>query len=149
MWTKRHLAPIFAAALLGVAACTPTVDMRGRVPSPEMLSQIKVGETTEEQAQLLLGSPSTTMNWGGQVWHYVYERTETRSFLDPVVKEYKVVTIVFDDQGKVARIDKLGNKSLKPVDIVTRETPTAGKEMTIVEQMLGNVGKFAKEKDSK
>ena len=142
MRTKRHLLPLLSATLLGLAACSPTVDIRGQLPEPDQLAQVKVGVSTEEQVQTLLGTPSSSTTWGEQVWHYVYERTETRSFLDPVVKDYRVVTIAFDDQGKVSKISKLGPDALKPVDFVTRETPTPGREMTVIEQLLGNVGKF-------
>ena len=149
MSIKRHLfltsALAFSMALFGLSACSPTVDIRGRIPEPELLAQVKVGQSSEDDVQTLLGSPSSTTVWGNQIWHYIYERTETVSFLTPVVKEYKAVSIVFDDQGKVAKIEKLNGKKIKDVDLVTRETPTAGKEMTVVEQLLGNVGKFAKE----
>lgn len=138
---KRHLLPVLTVALLG-AACSPVVDIRGQQPEPQQLAQVKVGVSTEEQVQALLGTPSTSTTWGEQVWHYVYERTVTRSFFDPEVTDYRVVTIAFDDQGKVTKISKLGPNALKPVDAVTRVTPTPGREMTIIEQLLGNVGKF-------
>lgn len=151
--TKRHFAPFFALPLfvltgLGLSACTPTVDIHGEIPAPELLAQVKIGESTEEQVQQILGSPSSTTAWGNQVWHYIYERTETLSFFTPRVKDYQEVTIAFDDSGKVLDIKRLGKKALKNVVMVTRETPTAGKEMTVIEQLLGNVGKFAKDKES-
>ena len=31
----------------------------------------------------------------------------------------------------------------KDVDMVTRITPTAGKELTVLEQIMGNVGRFS------
>lgn len=146
--TKRHFAPLFVLALLGLGACTPTIDIHGEIPAPELLAQVKIGQSTEEQVQQLLGSPSSTTTWGNQVWHYIYERTETLSFFTPRVKDYREVTIVFDDSGKVSDIKQLGKKALKKVVMVPRETPTAGKELTAIEQLLGNVGKFSKDKDS-
>ena len=130
-------------------ACSPTVDVRGNLPLPESLAQIKVGETTEEQVQTLLGSPSTALYYGDETWHYVYQKIETVSFFTPKVIDSSTLTIMFDTAGRVKSITKTGMNDLKPVQAVDRETPTAGKEFSVIEQLLGNVGKFAKESKGK
>ena len=138
----KRVAPfVFLLASLA-AACTPTTDLRGHKLPPELLAQVKVGLSTQDEVQAILGSPSSTMTYGTQTWHYVFERTETTSFLTPEIKEYTTVTIVFDDAGRVKQIDKSGLNDLTDVTMVSRETPTAGKEMSFMEQMLGNVGKL-------
>lgn len=130
-------------------ACSPTVDTRGNLPLPESVAQIKIGETTEEQVQTLLGTPSTALLYGEETWHYVYQKIETVSFLTPKVVDSSTLTIVFDAEGKVKSISKSGMKDLKDVQTVDRETPTAGKEMSVIEQLLGNVGKFSKDSKGK
>jgi outer membrane protein assembly factor BamE (lipoprotein component of BamABCDE complex) len=135
---------VSAGLLLGIAACTPTIDARGDMPDPEALAQVKVGVTTEDQVQSLLGTPSTTMTYGEDVWHYISGHERTVSFFTPVETDRTVISISFDKNGVVRDISRLGLKDGKTVDLVTRETPTAGKELSVLEQLVGNVGRFTK-----
>ncbi|HLO76739.1 MAG TPA: outer membrane protein assembly factor BamE, partial [Magnetospirillum sp.] len=92
----------FAISLaLFAAACTPSVDLRGNLPDPEALSQIKPGKTTREEVQTLLGTPSATSTFGEESWQYISSRTETTAFFKPEVKERKAVSISFDRSGVV------------------------------------------------
>jgi outer membrane protein assembly factor BamE (lipoprotein component of BamABCDE complex) len=58
--------------------------------------------------------------------------------------DYATITVSFDTNGKVDSVKKLGKKDRKSIDLVTRETPSAGREFSIMEQLVGNVGKFTK-----
>ncbi|MGE5515844.1 MAG: outer membrane protein assembly factor BamE [Bacteroidota bacterium] len=142
-----HPTPLaFAIALsLFAGACTPTVDLRGNLPSPESLAQIQPGKTTRDEVQTLLGTPSTTATFGGESWQYISARTETTAFFKPEVKERKVVSISFDRSGLVKDVLQRGLEDGVDVKAVERETPTAGKELSILEQLVGNVGKFSKD----
>ena len=142
---RNVLRPIIFAALLAATACTPTVDIRGNNPLPDQMAQIKVGETTQDEVMTLLGTPSSTMNYGEEVWHYISGRTETTAFFMPDEKERKVVSIFFDNGGKVSNITTLTLLDGKVIQSVGRETPAAGKDLSFLEQLLGNVGKFSKE----
>lgn len=142
-----HPTPLaFAIALTLLAgACTPTVDLRGNLPTPESLAQIQPGKTTREEVQVLLGTPSATATFGGESWQYISARTETTAFFKPEVKDRRVVSILFDRSGLVKDIVQRGLEDGVAVQTVERETPTAGKELSILEQVVGNVGKFSKD----
>jgi outer membrane protein assembly factor BamE (lipoprotein component of BamABCDE complex) len=144
----RKLAPILFSAFT-LWACAPTVDLRGKLAPPEAIAQIQVGKTTQEQVMSLLGSPSTIMTFGDETWHYIYQKVETVSFFTPKVTDSNTLTIVFDDKGLVKNISRAGMTDLKDVTLVSRETPTAGKELSVIEQLIGNVGKFAKDTKTK
>ncbi|MGE5546537.1 MAG: outer membrane protein assembly factor BamE [Solirubrobacterales bacterium] len=130
---------------LGAAACTPTVDVRGNLPTPEMLSLVTPGKSSRDDVTAALGTPSTTSTYGGETWHYISARTEQTAFFQPEVKEQKVVSIVFDKAGIVRDIATKGLEDAHEVQTVDRVTPTAGKELSILEQLIGNVGRFSKE----
>jgi outer membrane protein assembly factor BamE (lipoprotein component of BamABCDE complex) len=53
-----------------------------------------------------------------------------------------IVAIVFDDVGTVSRVDRHGLDRAQEVSLVDRETPTAGSELTVLEQFIGNIGRF-------
>ncbi|CAA7623719.1 putative outer membrane lipoprotein [Candidatus Terasakiella magnetica] len=133
-----------SAAVLAVQACSPIVELRGNLPPPEQLALVKVGVTTRDEIQGLLGTPSNVTPFGDETWHYISTLTERYSFMEPEVKERKVITVVFDSGGIVRAFDTRGMEAGKPIQTVDRETPTAGKDMNIIQQMMGNVGRFSK-----
>jgi len=148
-WMNILIRPIplaFALAFsLFAGACTPTVDLRGNLPDPESLAQIQPGKTTRDEVQALLGTPSTTAAFGEESWQYISLRTETTAFFKPEVKDRKVISISFDRSGVVKEVIERGLEDGIPVQAVERETPTAGKELSILEQLVGNIGKFSKD----
>ncbi|KIL98793.1 Outer membrane lipoprotein OmlA [Paramagnetospirillum magnetotacticum MS-1] len=136
---------LLVAALVAVsAACTPIIEVRGNLPPPEQLAQVKIGTSTREDVQALLGTPSNVTPFGEESWHYISAITEREAFFEPEVKERKVITVVFDRAGTVRAIDNRGLEDGKDVVPAGRETPTAGKELTILQQLMGNVGRFSK-----
>lgn len=140
---------ILAFALLGtMVACAPTIDSRGNMPSPERLAQIQPGRFTKSDVTALLGTPASTSVFGDDRWYYISSKIETFAFFKPEELERQVVVIDFDKRGSVASVQKLTLDDGRMVDISSRETPTAGRDMTVLEQLLGNVGKFnSKAKD--
>jgi Small protein A (tmRNA-binding) len=140
----RHIAIALALTALS-AACTPTVDLRGNLPQPEDLAKIEAGKTTRDEVQILLGTPSTIASYGGESWQYISARTESVAFFKPELKERKVISITFDGNGVVKDMATLGMEDGLALSPVSRETPTAGKELSILEQFVGNVGKFSKD----
>ncbi len=142
--TRPALAGLALAALL-IGGCTPTVDLRGNLPEPDQMAQIKEGVSTRDDVQALLGTPSATSTFGDESWQYISSRTETVAFFAPEEKDRKVVRITFDRNGVVKKVSQLGLQDAKDIDQVSRETPTAGKELSILEQLLGNVGRFSKD----
>lgn len=139
---------VLAFALLA-SACTPIVDQRGNLPHADVLAQVTVGKTDRDQVLDLLGSPSSAITYGDETWHYISSRTETVAFFEPKVMERRVITIVFDQKGLVKSIDAKGLEDGKTFQTVERMTPTAGKEMSILEQLLGNIGRFSKDAATK
>lgn len=141
---KTILSALLAAVIGGATACTPTVDSRGNLPHPEDLAKITAGKTTRDEVQVLLGTPSSTLNYGGESWQYISSVFETSAFFKPELKDRKVVAIYFDDNGIVKTMTYKGLEDGKEIVLVDRETPTAGKELSILEQLMGNIGRFSK-----
>lgn len=132
-----------AAALAALAAaCSPTIDTRGYVPSPDALSQIRPGLQTRADVTDLLGTPLTVTPLDDRTWVYASRRTETIAFFQPKVLEQKVVVVEFDDAGVVRDLRQYTLEDGQVIDPVTRKTPAPGKELTFLEQLVGNVGRF-------
>jgi outer membrane protein assembly factor BamE (lipoprotein component of BamABCDE complex) len=148
----KKLTPLSFAlvAAIGLAAgCTKTVDLRGNLPPADQLALIKVGTTTRDEVQTYLGTPSNVTPFGDETWHYISSTTEQEAFFKPELVERKVITVVFDRAGIVRAMETKGLADGKDVTPVDRETPTAGKDLNLLQQLIGNVGRFSKSPEGK
>lgn len=132
---------LFALPLL--TACTPTVETHGHSLDEEQIAKIKPGNTSRQEVLQLMGSPSSLSNFDDKAWYYVSQRTEKRSFYQEGVIDQEVVTISFGDGDRVTSIDRHGLDQVASIDPVDRVTPTAGSSPTIIQQLIGNIGRFS------
>lgn len=137
---KRTLIVLAAAVLL--AACTPRIEIRGNLPDPDVLAELEIGALNKRQVEEMFGSPSSVSTFGNENWYYISERTETTAFYAPEVVDRKVVVISFDDKGVVRDFASLGLEDGRIIELVERKTPTAGHEITFLQQLFGNLGRF-------
>jgi outer membrane protein assembly factor BamE (lipoprotein component of BamABCDE complex) len=90
----------------------------------------------------LLGSPSTVATFDPNTWYYVSQETQNVAFFKPKLKDEKVVSISFDKQGVVKKVAFLSMKDHRDVAPNPDKTPAPGREFTILEQLIGNFGRF-------
>jgi outer membrane protein assembly factor BamE (lipoprotein component of BamABCDE complex) len=133
-------------ALLGATACSPVepiVDYRGYLPRPEEIRRIQIGMSKTE-IEALLGSPSTTatMENLGESYYYISSVVETHAFLAPRVVDREILAVRFDQDQRVSGLAHYGLEDGKIIDFITRETPTRGKELSLLRQMFDNIGRF-------
>ena len=136
----RTLAVIALAGVL--AGCEGELQNRGHVPLPGAIEKLEAGSQGRDDVLRLLGSPSTIAPFG-ETWYYVTQRSEQIAFLNPTPIEQRVVAINFGANGRISDIKQYDIKDARDIDMVARKTPTSGREITVLEQLLGNVGKFA------
>ena len=139
-----RVAAIAVLVLLGTAACAPRQDFRGITIEEDKVALIQVGQSSEAQVNALLGSPSTIStfpDWG-VVYYYISSQTDTVAFLTPELIDQQVLAIAFDKDNRVKEMKRYGMKDGKQIAFVDRETPTRGKELTFLEQLFGNLGRF-------
>lgn len=135
------LAVLTAAAVL-TSACTPTVSYEGFQAIEAKPADVRVGTDTKSTVLTELGSPSTTSTFDPNTWFYISQVTEKVSFYKPHLRQRDIVAIAFDkDSEKVTSVNSYTLKDGKVIAFNGRETPTRGREMTILEQLLGNIGR--------
>ena len=139
--TLRLMGLVMCVALV---ACAPRLDTRGNLPDPDQLTKLKTGQHTRMQVAEILGSPSNISIFDQETWYYVSQQTETTAFFEPDVMTRQVLILRFDKGGKLADVRTIGLDVGREVLPVERETPTSGNEITFIEQILGNLGKFNK-----
>jgi outer membrane protein assembly factor BamE (lipoprotein component of BamABCDE complex) len=139
----RTRAALAAAALLALAGCTNPVDQRGNLPDPDKLAQIKPGVTTKAAVTQLLGSPSSIAAFDDNTWYYISQRTRPVVFTNPKLLDQEVVAIDFDNNGIVLDLTR---KTMADAEAITpnpNATPAPGREFSVIEQLLGNLGRFS------
>ncbi len=136
---------LFAVAL-GLSACGSRLNTRGNLLDPDRLADIRPGELSRDEVAEILGSPSSVTPFGSDTWYYISQRTETFAFFSPVVVERQIVMISFSKDGKVIKVDTLGLDQGMTIDPIERTTPTHGNKLTVIEQLVGNLGRFKKKK---
>ena len=140
---KAKLASLSAAACLCAAAgCSPTVTNHGYRLDQDLVGQIRPGVTTRDEVARLLGSPSSVGTLGDQSWYYVTQRTEQMSFYQAKVAAQHVVRIDFDPNGVVKDVNQRGLQEARNIDPAKEVTPSSGNELTLLQQFIGNIGRF-------
>jgi len=139
---KTAIALCSGVWLLGLAACSPTIQQEGNVPDADQVVQINPGVDDKNRVTQVLGSPSSVSAFEDRTWYYISRRTEQTAFLDPEVVEQEVLAISFDAQNIVQDMKVYGLEDGRMVAMVDRVTPTHGNDLTIVQQVLGNLGRF-------
>ncbi len=134
------------SAMIAVGGCQARIDQRGNKPDEDQVVQISPGVDDKNRVAELLGYPSTMSTFSDKTWYYISKRTKTVAFLAPDLLEQEVLQIHFDDQGIVQDMKVYTEKDGQQVAYVDRVTPTPGSELTILQQILGNLGKFNTDK---
>jgi len=137
--------PLFVAALVAgaaLAACAPIRQVSGYQAIDHEPKDMKVGMDTKSTVLEQLGSPSAQSTFDPNTWYYVTQLSAEIGYHRPRVTKRVVVAISFDKESeKVTKIDQYSLKDGKVMAYNDRETPTRGRELNWVEQLLGNVGR--------
>jgi outer membrane protein assembly factor BamE (lipoprotein component of BamABCDE complex) len=138
---KRLVLPLLALLMAG---CGGTVSHRGYLPRAQDMQKVQVGMSKAE-VEATMGSPSTTatINNTGDSYYYISSTVEQQAFFDPKETDRKVFAVRFNQNNQVESFANYGLEDGRIVDINSRETPTAGKELTILNQIFGNIGTFS------
>ena len=140
-----RLAAGFAAALialpLATGACAPITSKHGFQALDVKPAELKVGEDTKSTVLERLGSPSTRSTFDPNLWFYISQSVNQVAFYRPRVTQREVVAVTFDADEKVKNIDRLTLKDGRVIAFNGRKTPTRGRELSVLEQLLGNVGR--------
>ncbi len=139
--SDRKFLRVAAVALVvsttGLAGCTTgEVFHNGYVVDKQALELVPVG-SSREQVLLSLGTPSTTATFDGEVFYYIsQQRTRSAAFMKPRLVDQQVLAIYFDKDGLVTQRANYTMQDGKLFDTISRTTPTGGKDLTFLQQII-------------
>jgi outer membrane protein assembly factor BamE (lipoprotein component of BamABCDE complex) len=125
-----------------LAGCAPLRETSGYQAIEHKPADMKVGVDTKSTVLEALGSPSAVSTFDPNVWYYISQNSDQVSYHKARVTRRSVVSITFDKESeKVNAVSKYALKDGKVLAYASRETPTRGRELSVIEQLLGNVGR--------
>jgi len=141
---KRHLNTTAQALVIAILAtsCASIESTHGYVPEPDLVERVRPGVHDKDSISQLLGTPTTSAGYKQEAWYYIAKRSERLAFFEEEVVEQQVLAVYFDDRGIVERIQSFDLEDAEQVALVERETLTRGKELTFMQQLFGNIGRF-------
>ena len=132
------------AALASLTACVSTRSMHGyRIERGETELSADVGIDSRESVLARFGEPTLRPAMNDSTWYYVTLTTNQRAFFRTQTTSRNVVAFHFDDQGMVSGVDDFDLDDSLDIHLVSRETPTRGKQLTFMEQLVGSVGQVS------
>lgn len=140
----RPISVLSLSALVLASACVSVRDRHGYViERGETELAALEGVDTKESVLARFGEPSMRPALTDDAWYYVSSATNSRAFFQTETVSREVVAFNFDREGMVTSISRYSLEDGEQVDIVSKKTPTRGKELSIMEQLLGGVGQQA------
>jgi outer membrane protein assembly factor BamE (lipoprotein component of BamABCDE complex) len=147
--TVRRLVLTACALPLVLAGCQPIIANRGNMLDEDRINQVKSGSSSKNDVFEALGSPSITSTFDDNTWYYIGQRTEREAFFRPEITDRKVIAVQFDDTDHVKTINRVGLEEAVDVEPFTETTPAVGRDITFMEQLIGNIGRPSSKKKKK
>ena len=135
---------LFAALVATLAACTPIEAQRGQIVTDDELSHLVVGTTAKPEVLAAIGTPTSVGALDDKQWYYIGEDTKQVGIHPPVTTDRRIVALKFDENGLLTDKRVLGKNEGQQIAMAPGETRVIGKEPTVVQQLIGNVGRFSK-----
>lgn len=135
---------ILSAGLLtaSILACAPVIDNRGYFFDDRSEENIEKGVTDQSAVRDRFGSPTSVSKINNEAYYYIYSRFVTESYRAPEEVDRKVLAIYFDKNKTVRDLAVYGLEDGIIVPIVARTTQTQGSELSALQQIFGNIGRF-------
>ncbi len=138
----------FKTACLGLlafslSACNPILRTHGYVATDADKPQA-VEEQSDTKASVLarLGNPSIKSTFDENTWYYLTSVRQRLAYLRPLTEERTITAITFNDDGQVQKVAEYGIENGQYVDYNDRETPTRGRQLSVLEQIFGTIGRL-------
>ena len=135
--TKLALLLATGAALSG---CASIRESRGYITDQVLLDAVQPQIDNQRSVEGTLGRPTFTSQYGEPTWYYVSSVTGQRPFGRPRIRNHGVLAIKFDEQGKVASVERTGVDKVVYLRPDGDKTPTLGRERGFLEDLFGNIG---------
>jgi outer membrane protein assembly factor BamE (lipoprotein component of BamABCDE complex) len=144
---RNSVAALMIIGAFVATGCNPILRTHGYVPTQDAKPQ-EINPSTDTKASVLasLGSPSIEGTFDEEVdedtWYYINQVRERYAYLRPQIQDQTVTAISFNVDGQVTKVAEYGIEDRRVVNYENRETPTRGRELSVLEQVFGTIGRI-------
>ena len=131
--------------VLCLTSCETYVENRGYIFDNEIQQKIVLGMDKSEIISIM-GSPSTKSNENGDRFYYISNKFLRNGFLAPKEIRRTVYVISFDDYEQVINTEEYALKDGKFVNYNSDKTIPKGTELTVIQDLFDNVGRYTDSK---
>ncbi len=136
---------LIAAAALSTA-CNPILRTHGYVPTADKPQAVNPDTDTKTSVLARLGNPSVKTTFDEELeedtWYYINSVRQRYAYLRPQLEDRTITAIEFNADGQVMKVAEYGLEDGVPVNYVDRKTPTRGRELSVLEQIFGTIGRL-------
>jgi outer membrane protein assembly factor BamE (lipoprotein component of BamABCDE complex) len=137
---------VIAAAAALTSACNPVLRTHGYIPTAEKPQAVNPDTDTKSSVLSRLGNPSVKSTFDedveDDVWYYISSVRQRYAYLRPQIEDRTITAIHFNPDGQVTKVAEYGLEDGVPVNYVDRKTPTRGRELSVLEQIFGTIGRL-------
>ena len=128
------------AAGIALAGCTKTREHHGYVIDETLVASIQPGVDNRDSVDGTLGRPTFVGQFNENDWYYVSRDTKNLAFNKPNPNAQTILRVRFDQSGTVTAVERRGLEQVVSIDPSNKETPTLGRDRSILEELFGNIG---------
>jgi len=129
------------ALALTLSACTPVTAQRGNLLEDYQFESLQPGTSTQSDVLRALGSPTTQSTFDLNKWYYMGQKKEKKGILDSEIVDERIVIVTFNQEGVLQTIED-STESREDIPYAREKTATHGNDLTFMQQLLGNMGRF-------
>ncbi len=124
-----------------LTSCQHVYDNQGIYITDNDLENLKVGMSRQTVFEKY-GTPSLKAPFDPHCYFYVGIITQSIAFFKPKVIDSRIVRVQFNDKGKLAELYQYNPQDVKMILPLKTITPLKGHDRTILQQIMGNFGRF-------
>ena len=138
---SRALVALSLGAAL-TAGCNSIREHQGYLVDEPLVSAIQPGVDNKDSVAGTLGRPTFTGQFDQEQrdWYYVSRDTRAAAFTMPRPSAQTVLHVRVDPAGNVEAVQRTGVELARNIQPDDRETPTLGRNRSLLQELFGNVG---------
>ena len=113
----------------------------GNMPAEDRVAMVFKGQSKNDVLEVL-GSPSTVVPLDNDTWVYMSSEIEQIAFMAPKEISRELLVVKFDNEGKVAKIEKINKQHGEQLEIAEEETQNQEQEQGFFRKYFGGVGQY-------
>lgn len=134
------------SASFALSACNPTLRTHGYIATKDKPQEVQQGTDTKASVLARLGNPSVKGTFDESLetdtWYYMSAVRQRFAYLRPLIEERTITAVTFNEDGQVQKVAEYGIEDGQYVNYVDRKTPTRGRELSVLEQIFGTLGRL-------